>query len=512
MAMDKQNGRVKKKLYRLILAALSVTMALSLASCSLVEVHYDDILDDLFPFAGTFADDTDAVDPDELPIDSDKETATLNKYEYTGLSEAVEYLDSIGDFSFDGSTVFIKTTATDMLGQLFVDGEVDDEDIYSATIYERNRMVEERFDCELHYVATTIDQMIADMNAAVEDEEYYADLLAVTQAEVAMLAKEGCLFNLRSIPFFTSYEEYFNEYASDALSAGYYDYGIIGAATIVPDSISCVYVNLDLLGDTYDGDLEAIAKAGDFTWDVLLTAAEGMKISCGTIIAGEGGLADIVSASAGLTMVKNAQNEVPAVTYPDMADRVLDVCRTLVFERKSLTAGAEGGGLPAFLGGVSAFHLGRLANMNDLALVSFDWTVLPIPKMSADDANYKAYTDADTLVMCVPVNTANPDGAAILMRGMSAASSGYLRDAYVEYHMYHTVRRSSALTLIELIYETPFFNFEGGLGTASSDITKCTNGLIRSMARERTEDASKTFDDLDKAADKALKKYYEPRN
>ncbi len=510
--MEKENGNVKKKLCRLMLAVLSVTMALSLASCSYVEIHYDDILDELFPFEGTFSDDTDADNAPELPIDTDKETGALNKYEYTGLTEATEYLNGIGDYSFGGSTVFIKTTATDMIGQLFVDGQIDDEDIYSASVYERNRMIEEKFNCELHYVITTIDQMIADINAAVEDEEYYADLLAVSQAEVAMLAKEGCLFNLRSIPFFSPDEEYFNEYASDALSAGYYDYGIIGAATIDPDSISCVYVNLDLLGDAYDGDLEAIAKSGELTWDVLLTASEGLKISCGTIIAGEGGLADIVSASAGLTMVKNSQNKVPTVTYPDKANNVLDVCRTLVFERKALTAGAEGGGLPAFLGGVSAFHLGRLANMNDLALVSFDWTVLPIPKMSADDKDYKAYTNADTLVMCVPVNTANPDGAATLMRGMSAASSGYLRDAYVQYHMYHTVRRSSALTLIELIYETPFFNFEGGLGTASSDITKCTNGLIRSMARERAEDASDIFDDLDKAADKALKKYYEPRN
>lgn len=503
----------KKTAYRIILTALSALLVLPLASCSAVQINFDDILDDVFPYDGTFSDDTaDLGGNVTLPDNDSESTDAVKKHEYTGLKEAQEYLDAIGDYSFGGNTVFIKTTATaENLGQLFIDGEIDEEDTYSATVYERNRMVEEAFDCELHYVTTTIKQMIIDMEAAVESVDYYADLLAVTQEETASLAKEGYLCNLRSLPFFTMEEEYFNASASDALSAGYYDYGVIGAATIDPDSISCVYVNLDLLRGVYEGDLEAVAKSGGWTWELMLEASANAKISCGTIVAGEGGLADLVSASAGLTLIKNKQNDTPEVSFSDTANKVIDVCQTLVLDRKSLTAGAEGGGLPAFLGSVSTFHFGRLGDMNELALVAFDWTVLPMPKMSPED-EYRAYTDADTLVLSVPVNTSNPDGAAILLRAMSAASSGYLRDAYVEYHMYHTVRRSSALTLIEMIYETPFFSFEHGLGTVSSDIEDCTFGLIREMARKRDTNAEKLFGKRDNAADKALKKYYEPRN
>lgn len=508
--MKKRN--CKRTAKRIILTALALLLTLPLTSCSIVQINFDDILDDVFPFEGTFSDETvDLVGDDTVP-DGVEAPDAVKKHEYTGLSEAQAYLAEIGEYSFDGGAVFIKTTATEEnIGQLFVDGDVDEEDTYSASVYERNRMVEEALNCELRYVTTTVDKMIIDIESAVVTKDYYADLLAITQSEVAILAKEGCLYNLRSLPFFTMDEEYFNESASVALSAGYYDYGVISAATIHPDGISCVYVNLDMLREKYDGDLESLAKAGEWTWDVMLEASADSKLSCGSIVAGEGGLADIVSASAGVTLVKNKTNKTPTVSFSDTVFDVVDVCQTLVLDRKSLTAGAKGGGLPAFLGSVSTFHIGKLGDMNELAYVSFDWTVLPMPKISAEE-KYRAYTAADTLVLSLPVNISNHEGAATLIRAISAASSGYLRDAYVKYHMYHTVRRSSALTLIEMVYETPFFNFEHGLGTISSDIDDCTVGLIGEMARLRDENVEKLFNKRDNKANKALKKYYEPRN
>lgn len=505
---------VNKSCGKKITLVAVLSMALMLTSCSIVEIHFDSILEELFPFEGTFADEG-GTDADDMISDGEETEPDTKKditvHEYTGLAEATAYLDQIGEYSFDEQTVFIKTTATAELDMLFVSEDLDENDTYSASIYERNRMVEERFGCELHYVVTTVDQMIIDITAAVETEEYYADLLAVTQKELALLVKENCVYNLRQLPFFSLEEEYFNSYGASAFSAGYSDYGVVGAATINPDNISCVFANLDLLNEIYEGDVETLAKSGQWTWDVFMNIASGFIVSSDHPLADDGGLTDIVSASAGLSMVNNKRNETPAVVLADDAATVVDVCQRLFSEITLITSTEEAEGIDCFVSGETLFHLGSLGDMNALAVSGFDWTVLPVPKMTSED-EYRAYVSDETLVLAVPVNTVDPDGASVLLRAVSAASAGYLRDAYVDYHHYNTVSHSGVLELIELIYETPYFCFDNGLGTVSERITACTFELIREAVLDPELNVTKQFGKREDKANDKLEDYFAPRN
>ncbi len=500
-----------KRIFALFLT-LSLTAALT--SCSIVDIHYDSILEELFPFEGTFSEEESTEPGSTSAADTEPESETEKDvpiYEYTGLEEAKAYLDEIGEHSFDSQTVFIRTTATDELGVLFVSSDLDEKDTYSASVYERNRMVEERFACELHYVVTTVDQMIIDIEAALEAEEYYADLLAVTQKELALLYKENCLYNLRQLPFFSLEEEYFNPYGAAAFSAGYGDYGVIGAATVNPDNISCVYANLDLLRGIYEGDLESLAKSGQWTWDELMSVAAAGGLSTGYPLTEDGGITDIVSASAGLSMVDNKRNETPEVMFPEEAHTVIDICQRIFSELTLVSSTEEKAAIDVFLAAETALHLGSLGDMNRLAAAGFGWTVLPVPKTAAED-EYRAFVSNDTLVLAVPVNTVDPDGASVLLRAMSAASMGYLRDAYVDYHHYNTVSHSGVLPLIELVYGTPFFCFDKGLGTVSERITASTFELIREAILDPEMNVEKQFGKLDNKANDKLEDWFAPRN
>lgn len=499
----KKNAR-----FALLLAALIMTAPI-LSSCSFVTVNFDNI----FPYEGTFAEtETDATDVS----DSEKDTETsknpseeMQEYVYTGLDDAKAALSSVRSYDFGGVSLFINTTATDdihILTSDFDDSTEIDENDYSAAVYERNRMVEEKYHCSIRYRQTTLSAMITDIEAAVKDEEYYAELLCVGASELATLAKEGCLYNLRSLPFFDTDKKYFNASASKALSAGYYDYGVISTATVNPDKILGMFVNLELLSGISDVDVEALAESGQWTWDRALEIAKASSFS---YAGGKDVLADIIAASGGVTYVSNGHNETPTSKLSDTAQTAVETARAL-FSETELLLNSDGKIKTSFMEGKSVLHIGKLVCLNYLAAVDFDWTVVPIPKLTAEQTSYLSYMPSETLAYAVPVTTTNAEGAGVLIGAISAASYGYLRDTYVKYHMYNTVRMSSALDMIELIWDTPYFDLAHTLGSVSDDIANGTYNIVRDASKDASLSVKSLFDKRKSASDKALKKYYAP--
>ena len=499
-----------KKTIRYITAAIAAAISFSLSSCEHITVNFDEI----FPVTGTFL-ETETEKPKETEKDPETEAPkeTLEIFEYEGLKKAEAYLESIGAYDFGGQTVFIKTTAENA-DVLHPDLEENEGNTYSEAVYERNRIVEERYGCEFHYQTTTMEAMTADIKAAIKNEEYYADLLAVRENELPILIKEGYLYNLRSLPFLDVNAEYFNASASKALSAGYHDYGIISYATIDPDKISCIFVNVGLLGEERAEKIVSSVKNGEWTFDMLSELTAETKLITDFDV---DALVDVVSASAGLTLVDNSRKASPTVKLPAAADTVVEICRKLlsgsvvfndVNEENEVTDFAR----DRFISGEEALYLGEMGFMNHLSSVPFEWSVLPIPKTDAELDGYRAYVTENTLTLSVPINTADPDGASVLLRALSAASAGYLRDAYVEYHMYNTVRSSAALSMIEAVYDTPFFSFERGLGSVSEKILSGTVDVIRTAAKDPEANLQKLFDKYDAKADDALEDVYEPIN
>ncbi len=511
-----------KKIRYSVLISLILAFVLSLSSCSVITVNFDKIFPpSLGEYSGTETDtegsDTPDADTSDTEADGGDEDGKVNIYEYTGSAISEKYLSEIGEYDFGGQSIFIKTTADSeafsVISPSIEDGE--EADTYSKAVYERNRIVEERFGCEFHYSVTTVEEMIADIKASIKNEAYYADLLALPQNELYKLVKEDYLYNLRSLPFLDRDAEYFNPYAWNSLSAGYHDYAVISYATIDPDDIGCVFINTEM---TAADEMLALVDAGHFTWGQLLEITKWQSISFG------GSLdifPDTVYASAGLELVNNSKNKTPEVVLPEKAAGVRDVVTWLLkgwtllpeTEETNEETGetVRTGGLSAFLSGESVCHIGHLGDCDALAASSFEWAVAPMPKYHAE-GDHLSYMPNDTLTLSVPINTTDHDGASVLLRALSAASYGYLRDAYSEYHMYNTVRSSAVLKYIEMCYDTPFFDFAHGLGACSDDIADCTYLLLREAAFDPEFKLEKQFNKLDGGANKALKKLYEPRN
>ncbi len=493
-----------------IFAALLVTLTLMptvLSSCSFITVNFDNI----FPYEGTFAETETDKNGDSVTSDTDegaeKPDTDVNEYVYTGMEDAKAALASVRNYTFEGASVFISTTATDKVHILtsdFDDSAEIDENDYSAAVYERNRMVEEKLSCTIRYRQTTLDEMRADLKSAIKTEDYYADLLCVSTSELAVLAEDGYLFNLRSVPFFDTDKKYFNASGVNALSAGYYNYGVAGTATVDPDDILGMFVNLDILEKVTDVDVEALAENGEWTWDKALEIAKLSSFSCADSV---GILADVIGASGRLNYVKNPHNGTRSVILPEGAELAVGYARAIASETKEPMLGTSF--TDSFSAGASALHIGRLSCMDALAKAEFDWTVVPMPKLTAEQSAYASYMSANTLAYAVPITTKDTDGAGVLIEAIFAASYGMLRDTYVKYHMYHTVRLSSTLDMIELIWDTPYFDFAHMLGAGYVDIKNGTYMVVRDAAADGGS-VETLFDKRDSAANKALKKYFEP--
>ncbi|MCD7747246.1 MAG: extracellular solute-binding protein [Firmicutes bacterium] len=447
---------------------LSLSLLIFLTACSGFQIN----LDNIFP-AETLSDAAEAGSETETESDTaapDTSAETFRIYEYTGLSDATEYLEGLGEYSFDGESLFIKCTSEDAKNLIFVTAtdDGDGSDSYSEALYERTLMVEEKLSCKLYYSVLAAEEMETELASAIAGEDYYANLLMLEQDELEVFAVAGYLSNLYSLPFFDVEDDFILTDATLQLSAAYSLYGVVSYATVDPDEIPCVFVNSKLFSKYSEKTAESLVKSGTWTWDKMLSVGS-ITWRVGTT----DDVADLITSSFGLHFVSNEEKTVPTVCLPTGASEAADMIYTVTKSYADSLASID-----PFLSEDAVFYVGKLGDMNALALTGIEWTVVPIPKGSESQSGYFSLI-SDGAVLAAPANITDYTGTSYLIRALAAASYGYLRDSYVQYHMYSTVRSESSLDMIEIIYDSVFYDFSFSLGYDSLSIDSATYGLMR---------------------------------
>lgn len=483
----------KKRAARFAAALLTAALLTQLSSCSVIKINYEK-----FGFGRETATADASANATERPRDPGEVTEFVppDEYEYTG-KETAERLLSEVDYDFEGKSVIIRSTYEYGIKRIMSFTE-EDTDVYSVARYERCRMIEEKLGCKLSYAVTTPDEMKVNLRAAVRDEKYYADLLALPAEDMTSLAKSGLLLNLYSLPFFELDEEYFHAATSD-LAAGSDAYGVMSWATLDPDEIPCVFYDTKRVAS----DPTSAVKAGQWTWDDMLALA-----GVGGIVVAEGKdgnadaerLAELAAAGAGLRFVSNERGEAPTVMLPDGAAAAAEACRRLL--TSGVTIPSEGN--TEFAAGNAALYIGDLGDMASLANADVDWGVLPIPNMTSGKATYSALMPETSLFLCVPANIADPEGTSALLRAFAAASYEYIADAYEEYSMYRSIRIESAVDMIDIILGTAYFDFTHVYGSLGDSIGEASYGVVRDAATDGKADIESLFSRRRKSANRAL--------
>ena len=493
-------------LKKLAAAALSALLLLSSTSCGFIIVN--DMSEEEESESETSETKASETSHSEEDSSYTKYTPETDK---KALSE--QYLSELPERDYDGAVFFITTT-----DKSFISPE-NTESTVSRLAMIRNAEVEEKLNITLITTVADSDTMLAELKNAIASDSYYTDLLMLPIYTVGSFRMADTLMNMRTLPFFDIDKPYFNAMSSDMTSGGYSTYGVAGDASISPSSFSAVYMNKSVLSEAGadTGAIYSSAESGAWTWDEYLTLVESVKSlneSSGksyyttTAENTASRLPDLVFKSSGNDYISASIRRVPVVGYTlKNTKKTMNNLYTLYNDENKIVD-SSAGAVNIFSKGESAFLIDYLYVMSWMTNSAADWGILPLPKEEERD-EYRTLIANTEAVFAVPKNHTNGEFAAITLSYLNAASYGYIYDEFVNYNMLHILRDNESVNMLDMILDTPAFDFAFAFGNAYPTISQATYQLIRDCAPKNN--LEEYFSDRKATANETMRKYFDLR-
>lgn len=503
---------------RFVAALIVLSLLISTTSCGFIIVNdMSDGGSDVGDSGSAGTDDGETSSENNTASDaaSDENGVKYEKYvsdvDKKALSE--QYLAELPERDYDGAVFFITTTDKSFIAP------DDTSSTVSRLAVIRNSEVEEKLNISLITTITDSSTMLTELKNAIASDSYYTDLLMLPIYTVGSFKMADTLINLRTLPFFDIEKPYFNSMSSDMTSGGYSTYGVAGDASISPSSFSAVFMNKSIAQEA-GADVDEICSAADngtWTWDMYLSVVDEVKLlneSSGksyyttTAENTASRLTDLVFKSSGNDYISASARRVPVVGYTVKSTKKTMENLYKLYNDNNRITDSSAGAINIFAKGESAFLIEYLDIMPTLSTSSAEWTLLPLPKEVEQD-EYRTLIANTESVFAVPINHTNGEYAAITLSYLNAASYGYIYDEYVEYNMFHVLRDNSSVNMLDLILDTPAFDFAFAFGNAYPTIAQATYQLIRDCASKNN--LSEFFADRKSTATETMKKYFDLR-
>jgi len=423
----------------------------------------------------------------ETKPETEPETVTpFTPYEEENYDTQIEkFLSALPDMTFDGATVFLTSPTFAYLEPEEVTTPV------SQMAYERNRALEDRYAISLSASTKDGNVMLEEVKNAVASGSYYSDFLMVPLYMMGHFKSAGVLENLRSLPYLDIGQKYFYTESAASLSAGFSTWGISGYASVSPSDLSAVYFNKDLI-ETAGMDMPyTLVEEGKWTWDAFYTYVNAVQNLNGqtetpryyTVTAQNTAsrLADMVYTSCGQRFVLSGELLIPTISFTaETAAPAMEYASRIFGDDRAITD-SSAGAANCFSRGESLFLLDYVYVMSWLTNASADWGLLPLPKLTESD-KHETLVSNTSLVFTVPAGTVNTEMCSILLSAINAASYHKLADAYVSHSMTYTLRDNESVNMLDILLDTPAFDFALAFGSAYPNIGTGTFHLIRETA------------------------------
>ncbi|MBO7404593.1 MAG: hypothetical protein J6V24_06495, partial [Clostridia bacterium] len=253
-------------LFKRILAALLASAALvSFTSCGFIVVN-----DVSSRRTGRGAETAGEDEGGDAVPEATRFVKYRSREDAKALSES--YVAALPERDYEGAVFFVTTP-----NRSFLSPE-DTETVLSRLALQRNEEIAERFNVTLLTSEEDPATMLEEMRQAAEAGTFYTDLLLIPFYRVGEYKIADLLLNMRTAPFFSLDEPYFNAESSQMTSGGYATYAVAGSASISPDNLAALYMNKTVLKDAGE-DPFALFRAvedGTWTWDALTAEIEAV--------------------------------------------------------------------------------------------------------------------------------------------------------------------------------------------------------------------------------------------
>lgn len=408
-------------------------------------------------------------DSDSGGGDGNGEIITVTPYEKPddGYGKSQSLLESLDVIDLQGSkTVFAVSDEEFFKG----DGT---ETVLNSDKIARIKAVQDKLNTEIILKSGTAAEIASAIKSNHNSGVLYADVVALPASYIGVLAADGLIASLRSLPNLNLDAEYFNQSSISAASAGNSIYGVAGDGCFDASGIMCMYCNRDLLSLCGISDLSEIVKSGNWTLDKyneILSAATVADIRSYQV--GKANVACVLLGGSGLTTVSSVVDEVPSWRIADgdftnISQKITEIMKYGVQD-------------DAFISGNALFCFDTISACKQYATTSFKSSLLPLPKSDAQ-SSYCSYAGEDALYMCVLSDHYSFRTASDLIECFSAASYNYIREHYIDECVTNSLRDEVSIYALTASLSDIRYDFTAVFGTGYKGLSSCTSDVFASI-------------------------------
>ncbi len=444
-----------KKSRFLAVIALVLTAALTLTSCGVI------IINDT-------SDPSDTTTPSDTTAPPSDETTTGERIDKSPTIEYIElakqYLDALGEIDLGEREVIVSGVGAAKLGGT---DESMTGTIMGLNLGKRNTAFEEATNSTLVFEEMVEDILYDELKAAVQSDEYYADLVVIPQQMLGKFVVDGLLYDISGLN--CDYNQPYYDYTAIQKTGGSKLYGLIGDATTDPDYLYATYFNKDIIKKAGLDSPYALVNRGEWNLDKFLEyiaavdasehGIDGLQLNSFM----SGNYADVFFLAGNNSLITNAAGNAPVLTTPtDAAEALIAKIRDMTKSGSGFSYGKDLETATAietaFSEGKMLFYTATLERSSAFASIESDWGLVPVPKPEVTQSSFRTLASAEMPVLAVPANVKNVEQTSQIVNALFASSHKFLKSAYAESQMTYFLRDSNAIDMVYRITKSAVYD------------------------------------------------------
>lgn len=404
-------------------------------------------------------------------------------------------------------------------------------DALHDAVFKRNEIVKERFGIELEVSVDEYSAVNTKIRNSVKAGSDEYDLCFVHMVSGAALAQDNLVLPFEKLPYIDFSKPWWDSSIKNGFSIR--NNLMMANGDISPMSFSitsCMYFNKTMFDRL---DLEypyQLVKDGEWTLDKLYEFTKNItedRDGDGKVTydsnADVFGLAswylDVPYSfyyAAGGMLVSKDEEDVPY--YDPQLERdtnIYDKIYKVIIENNAYYE-TQIADFPrvakTFAEGRALFYDAKLSSAEELREMDNEFGILPVPKFSAEQTEYKSFVNGASSMVCVPatVKEADREYVSIIIEGL--ASEAYRTITPVLYETYlkrKMTRDAPSMEMIDYItrnrvFDMAYVNMFDGVGSYVKVLLENKNKDISSMLKKYQKSAKKRIENIVKAFDKSL--------
>ena len=402
---------------------------------------------------------------------------------------------------------------SDFVEDIGVDMEQTGEVVDDA-IFNRNKVVEERFNCELVQRSVNSSSFNAELTKTITSGEDAMDVALGQVVTVPNLCIEGYFLDwYEDLPYVNLQQPWYIGNAAEALSVNGHAYAMIGEMNLdVLRFTYCMYWNQKIASDFDLENIYTVVEEGRWTYEYLRTLAtqvyrdlngDGQKSEADLLCLSGDPYSAVVTYQYAFNnpLFTIGKDGIPALTFDsEKANDIVTKLNDLYWNTAGAYTKDWGTGAEAWTNGNLLCITNLFQNAEGYRDLEFDFGIIPYPKYDEAQTSYYTMSDGAHGVMTVPITISKPDYTSIILEAMNAETYKQVAPAYYDIALKVKYSRDNESSrILDLLMESRVFDF-GYI---------YNNGLafvVQELVSKKSNNSQSRYTSMMKSSEKSFKK------